>query len=483
VMDEVSYALDEGKLVVPVLIRSCNIPLRLRRVQYIDFTADYDTGFAQLLRALGIEQPAQPVEPAAAREPVVQDSTVPLEAKPAELHVHEEQAAQEIEEPAPPEASEPIPDEPDHPKPTCPETEKVEEPLLPEVSEPIPDELDHPKSKDLKTEKAWSKSQKTMMLAACVVTLIVIISIVVLLIKLQPETYSLTANAINGSIMKDPNQEYYYVNDTVTLTAMPNENTFTFNGWSGDVSDSKDLNTTLKLVMDADKSVTASFALKTYSLNATARTGGTVRKSPDKPSYKDGDEVTLQAVPKTGYRFDKWSGDLSGSTNPATLPMDANKSVTAKFVKDVTVELTARFDWTGNDEWATRGLDLDTGKVEASDWKGAPIKFERNFELTTWCTAASTEQWRLNFTIPFAKVYEESFDSITKQRIERELSGDGKKNPGDYTYSKDDIFVFRTVEGRCAKLQIVGITDRTNRTNEEHVRTLKVHYVVYDKDI
>ncbi len=69
VMDEVSYALDEGKLVVPVIIRSCNIPYRLRRVQYIDFTADYDTGFSQLLRALGIEQPVQPLESTAGQEP------------------------------------------------------------------------------------------------------------------------------------------------------------------------------------------------------------------------------------------------------------------------------------------------------------------------------------------------------------------------------------------------------------------------------
>jgi formylglycine-generating enzyme required for sulfatase activity len=62
VMDEVSYALDEGKLVVPVILRACDIPYRLRRVQHIDFTTGYDMGFAQLLRALRIDQPAQPLE-------------------------------------------------------------------------------------------------------------------------------------------------------------------------------------------------------------------------------------------------------------------------------------------------------------------------------------------------------------------------------------------------------------------------------------
>jgi TIR domain len=65
VMDEVSYALEEGKWVVPILFRSCTIPFRLRRVQYIDFTASYGTGFSQLLRALRLDQPSQPREPAA----------------------------------------------------------------------------------------------------------------------------------------------------------------------------------------------------------------------------------------------------------------------------------------------------------------------------------------------------------------------------------------------------------------------------------
>ena len=40
-MDEVSYALDKEKLVVPVILRPCNIPFRLRRIQHIDFNIDY----------------------------------------------------------------------------------------------------------------------------------------------------------------------------------------------------------------------------------------------------------------------------------------------------------------------------------------------------------------------------------------------------------------------------------------------------------
>ena len=55
VMDEVSYALEEGKQVLPVLHRDCKIPFRLRRVQYIDLTRDYDSGFDRLLNALKVD--------------------------------------------------------------------------------------------------------------------------------------------------------------------------------------------------------------------------------------------------------------------------------------------------------------------------------------------------------------------------------------------------------------------------------------------
>jgi len=71
VMDEVSYALEEGKLVVPILLRSCAVPFRLRRVQYIDFIASYDAALPQLLRALRIDHSPEPSEPAATDQPTV----------------------------------------------------------------------------------------------------------------------------------------------------------------------------------------------------------------------------------------------------------------------------------------------------------------------------------------------------------------------------------------------------------------------------
>ena len=63
VMDELAFALDEEKLIIPVVIRPGKMPFRLRRLQYIDFTGNYGNGFARLLKALNLDQPAAPQRP------------------------------------------------------------------------------------------------------------------------------------------------------------------------------------------------------------------------------------------------------------------------------------------------------------------------------------------------------------------------------------------------------------------------------------
>jgi len=52
VMDEMSYALDEQKIILPILLTPCQVPLRLRRLHYVDFTTSYEQGFALLLSNL-----------------------------------------------------------------------------------------------------------------------------------------------------------------------------------------------------------------------------------------------------------------------------------------------------------------------------------------------------------------------------------------------------------------------------------------------
>ena len=52
VADEISYAIDSGKSVLPVKIETCNLPLRLTRKQVVDATGSYDRALQQCLDAL-----------------------------------------------------------------------------------------------------------------------------------------------------------------------------------------------------------------------------------------------------------------------------------------------------------------------------------------------------------------------------------------------------------------------------------------------
>jgi pectate lyase len=66
-----------------------------------------------------------------------------------------------------------------------------------------------------------------------------------------------------------------------------------------------------------------------FTLTTNVNGTGTVTRSPNAPSYPAGTVVTLTATPGAGFQFTGWSGDLSGSANPATITMSANRTVTA----------------------------------------------------------------------------------------------------------------------------------------------------------
>jgi len=142
-------------------------------------------------------------------------------------------------------------------------------------------------------------------------------------------SYTLSVSGTNGAVTRTPNQTSYTAGQTVTLQATANSG-YTFAGWSGALTGSTNPAT---VVMDSNKSITANFTANTatgYTLSVSG-TNGTVTRTPNKTSYASGETVSLQATANSGYTFSGWSGALSGTANPASLVMNANKSVTANF--------------------------------------------------------------------------------------------------------------------------------------------------------
>ncbi|GAB3874843.1 hypothetical protein GCM10028824_28770 [Hymenobacter segetis] len=147
-------------------------------------------------------------------------------------------------------------------------------------------------------------------------------------------TYTLTTAVVgSGTVTKNPNTATYASGSTVTLTAAPAAG-YAFTGWSGDASGTTN---PLTVTMTANKSITATFtATTTYTLTVSTSGSGSVTKTPNQTSYASGTTVSLQATPASGYKFNGWSGAATGTTNPLTVTMNANKSITATFVATTT---------------------------------------------------------------------------------------------------------------------------------------------------
>ncbi len=151
--------------------------------------------------------------------------------------------------------------------------------------------------------------------------------------------YSLNTSVPDGggSVTKSPDQALHPSGSSVVLTAAPAGGRV-FTGWSGDASGTAN---PLTVVMNSNKNIAAHFAAAyTLSVSVTPSGTGTVAKSPSKASYAAGETVTLTATPASGYVFHHWDGGVTGTANPATVTMNANKTVTAFFVPAPTYTLT-----------------------------------------------------------------------------------------------------------------------------------------------
>ena len=82
-----------------------------------------------------------------------------------------------------------------------------------------------------------------------------------------------------------------------------------------------------------------------------------VEITPENDSYTPGAEVQLNPVPKSGWMFHGWSGDLSGISNPASIIMDQNRTITATFRVDGNPDTisTGTSDGTENDDGGGKG--------------------------------------------------------------------------------------------------------------------------------
>ena len=71
--------------------------------------------------------------------------------------------------------------------------------------------------------------------------------------------------------------------------------------------------------------------LSGHLLEITLTGSGSVSKEPEKSEYNHAETVILTAVPSDNYFFDHWAGDLGGNSNPDSVIMESDISITAVF--------------------------------------------------------------------------------------------------------------------------------------------------------
>ena len=151
-----------------------------------------------------------------------------------------------------------------------------------------------------------------------------------------------------GQISQIEDDSTFNSGDTWHFKAEPKSG-YVFDNWTFENSDlvnvqtdadSQDLTISYKYIGVAHDIATGSKFRATanfapdmkYTLTTSVPGGhGSIAKDPDQAEYTPGTPVELRANADSGYRFKEWAGDATGNSNPTTVTMNGNKTVTAEF--------------------------------------------------------------------------------------------------------------------------------------------------------
>ncbi len=144
--------------------------------------------------------------------------------------------------------------------------------------------------------------------------------------EIPPDYNTLTVLLVgNGSVT--PSLSSYLTGTVVPITATAGLG-WSFVNWSGDLVTTAN---PTSLVMDGDKVITATFTQNNYTMITATVGSGTIQLAPQQTTYHYGDVVTARAIADADNSFVGWSGSVVGSSNPITLTIDGNQSITATF--------------------------------------------------------------------------------------------------------------------------------------------------------
>lgn len=203
----------------------------------------------------------------------------------------------------------------------------------------------------------------------------------------------------------------------------------------------------------------------TYQLGVSA-TNGSITKNPDKSAYEAGETVEITAIPDPGYLFDSWSGDVSGSDNPASIVMDADKSVTANFIiePEETDNLLSNGEFdNGKTSWTSQFQNGATGSLNIVTDAG--MSGENAAKMTI--TDGGTSNWNVElfslFNMESGKTYEISFQA--KAESKRSALLVLQKNTDPWSHYWQQSVNIQTTPESFTFTWTADVTDANTRVN------------------
>ena len=160
--------------------------------------------------------------------------------------------------------------------------------------------------------------------------------------ELDEGWHSLSISSTRGGSVTTPGEGVYIYEDATVVELVAEADTanhYHFAEWSGDVSTVGNITSaSTNITMNGSYAITANFELDEgwHSLDISSTDGGSVT-SPGEGVfiYGYGQVVNLVAVAEEGYRFLRWTGDVStiADVNAAetTITMDSSYAITASF--------------------------------------------------------------------------------------------------------------------------------------------------------
>ncbi|MGB9700610.1 MAG: InlB B-repeat-containing protein [Thermodesulfobacteriota bacterium] len=155
------------------------------------------------------------------------------------------------------------------------------------------------------------------------------------------QSYTVTTNpsglqiVVDGTTYTAPYTFTWVVGSSHTISVSspqsgPSGTRYVYSSWSDSGAQSHTIT-----APSASTTYTANFTTQ-YSLTTSVNPsgGGSISVSPSSSGgwYNSGQNVQVTATASSGYTFSGWSGDLTGSTNPATITMNGAKNIIAQFI-------------------------------------------------------------------------------------------------------------------------------------------------------